>query len=167
MGKELHAACPLAENSKGGQAARTCRLSLNGVSVRLANGHLLGVGHIHRGYGDTLRGKPLARNLTYFAHHYTHYFYLQEPDPPAFRVRKLGSEFCIGTERGLNSFVDCEVVQYVTGLVLREGVLTLAYGVNDCMSKMVDFRLSDVLDDLKPPDRRIAANITAMARSTG
>jgi len=176
--------CALVSRGPARTPAEACRLSLNGVSVRLADGQVLGIGHVHRGHRDTLLGKPLARNLTYFAHHYTHFFYLQDPTPPAFRVLKLGSEFCIGTERrgrtetaaagrrragggkgaagrsdaggGAGAGnpppprgLDCEVVQYVTGMLLREDVLTLSYGSNDCTSKLVDLVLSDVLEDLQ------------------
>eukprot|EP00965_Chrysotila_dentata_P215608 6188873-Pleurochrysis_carterae.AAC.1 len=39
-------------------------------------GAFLGIGHLHRGFRDSLRGLPLPRNLTYFGHHYTHFFYV-------------------------------------------------------------------------------------------
>jgi hypothetical protein len=145
--------------------AATCKLSLTGASVRLSDGRSLGIGHMHRGFRDTLDGANLSRNLTYFAHHYTHFFYAQEAAPP-FVISMLSSEFCIGTPRAgvaapvktstapgaaaSDAGLDCEVVQYVTGMVLHGDTLTLSYGINDCSSKLVDFRLDAVLEDLRP-----------------
>jgi hypothetical protein len=146
-------------------SAAACRLSLNGVSVRLSDGRILGVGHLHRGFRDTLDRVQLPLNLTYFAHHYTHFFYVQEATPPFF-ISMLSSEFCIGSLRAgvstpANSSMaagtaaseaglDCEVVQYVTGMVLLNDTLTLSYGINDCTSKLVDLSLQTILDDLRP-----------------
>lgn len=151
---------------RGRNGAATCKLSLNGVSVRLSDGRLLGIGHLHRGFRDTLDGSNLSRTLTYFAHHYTHFFYAQEAAPP-FVISMLGSEFCIGSPRARmrtpvntnsatgaaasDAGLDCEIVQYVTGMVLHGDTLTLSYGINDCSSKLVDLRLKAILDDLRPP----------------
>jgi len=75
---------------RGRNGAATCKLSLNGVSVRLSDGRLLGIGHLHRGFRDTLDGSNLSKTLTYFAHHYTHFFYAQEAAPP-FVISMVGS----------------------------------------------------------------------------
>ena len=135
-------------------AASRCRLSINGVLVYIDEWQqLLGVGHLHRGYRDSLDGRRLPRNLTYFAHHYTHFFYTIEPQPP-YAVRMLGSEFCFGAARqadgGPATRMDCEIIQYVSGLTRVGERLLVSYGVNDCQPKVFDLTLRDVRADLRP-----------------
>jgi len=138
---------------KGGASA--CRLSLNGIMLRIPSlgGAFLGIGHLHRGFRDTLSGVSLGQNLTYFAHHYTHFFFQLEPTPP-FAVTAMGPEFCLGAQpvskAAAMGTLDCQIVQYITGMILRNEILTLAYGANDCSAHLFHLSLLDVLTDLRP-----------------
>ena len=121
------------------RAAESCRLSLNGVLLRVDEwGWLVGVGHLHRGHRDTLMGRPLPRKLAYFGHHYTHFFYALDAAPP-FAVRAVSGEWCIG---------DCEVIQYVSGMARTGGgggeELLLSFGVNDCEARVARLPLAEV-----------------------
>ena len=121
------------------RAAESCRLSLNGVLLRVDEwGWLVGVGHLHRGHRDTLMGRPLPRKLAYFGHHYTHFFYALDAAPP-FAVRAVSGEWCIG---------DCELIQYVSGMARTGGgggdELLLSFGVNDCEARVARLPLAEV-----------------------
>ena len=121
------------------RAAESCRLSLNGVLLRVDEwGWLVGVGHLHRGHRDTLMGRPLPRKLAYFGHHYTHFFYALDAAPP-FAVRAVSGEWCIG---------DCELIQYVSGMARTDGgggeELLLSFGVNDCEARVARLPLAEV-----------------------
>lgn len=128
-----------------------CRLSLNGLFLPLPGSHgiLLGLGHLHRGHANFLSGRQLPRRLVYGGHHYTHFFVTVQAHPP-YSVHSLGSEFCLGQRRPKRLGIDCEVVQFVTGLVRGGGdELWLTYGANDCYSKLAKLSLRDVLADLR------------------
>ena len=121
------------------RAAESCRLSLNGVLLRVDEwGWLVGVGHLHRGHRDTLMGRPLPRKLAYFGHHYTHFFYALDAAPP-FAVRAVSGEWCLG---------DCELIQYVSGMARTGGgggeELLLSFGVNDCEARVARLPLAEV-----------------------
>lgn len=113
---------------------------------------LLGVGHLHRGHGDRLAGTRLPQRLVFGGHHYTHFFFTLEPHPP-YAIRSVGSEFCIGRQRDprRGGLLDCEVVQFVSGLAHGTGdALWLTYGVNDCSPRLAKLSLRAVLADLRP-----------------
>jgi hypothetical protein len=125
-----------------------CRLSLNGVLLRLAgSGTLLGVGHLHRGFRASLFGKTLPQRLAWGAHHYTHFFFEIAARPPH-RLLAVGPEFCV-SEHG-TSPAACEVVQYVTGLAWTgvDDELAIAYGVRDCEPRIAKLSLRSVRRDL-------------------
>ena len=158
--------------SAGGRldAPATCRLSLNGVLIPLAgSGMLLGIAHMHRGHRNTLGGRKLPHTVMFGAHHYTHVFFAARPraratttlghsapDSPAadaaLDVTMVGSEFCLGRRRPSQptaARLDCEVVQYVTGLVQHGDELWITYGANDCTPLLATLPVAMVLDDLR------------------
>ena len=44
--------------------------------------------------------------------------------------------------------MDCEVIQYISGLVCSANNLSITYGSNDCSPKRAWLLLSDVLADM-------------------
>ena len=127
-----------------------CRLSLNGVLLRLAeSGTLLGVGHLHRGFRASLFGDALPQRLAWGAHHYTHFFFELAARPPH-ALLAVGPEFCLG-ERSTTPAA-CEVVQYVTGMARRgaSDELAVAYGVNDCEARITKLSIRSVMQGLQP-----------------
>jgi len=166
-------------------------LTSNLVHVRRqgADGHAckmyLGVGHLHRGEGEINRrlyrrqrsssppweraasSRPIGRHPRLlrrrqpfaFGYRYTHFFYALAPQPPFATIAASG-EFCIGS---LQDATDCESVQFISGLALREATrggsgvggsnastLLLAYGSNDCEARLGTMLLSQVLEMLQP-----------------
>ena len=99
----------------------------------------------------------MSRGMKHDAHvgfngdHYTHFFFTMQPYPP-YAIHSLGSEFCIGRQRDpQRDQLDCEVVQFVSGLVRGTGdALWLTYGVNDCSPRLAKLSLRNVLADLRP-----------------
>ena len=82
------------------------------------------------------------------AHHYTHFFYAGRRDRDRMDIVMVGSEFCLGKRRLRTSRLDCEVIQYVTGLVQVGDALWITYGSNDCSPLRATLPLQFVLDDL-------------------
>ena len=77
----------------------------------------------------------------------THFFYTIQPHPP-YRMLATTAEFCIEADQDSE---DCESVQFVSGLVLRDdSELLLAYGINDCDAKLGQLSLSRVRQMLRP-----------------
>ena len=113
-----------------------------------ANEVLLGIAHIRRGVGDCIdRHCPVqAKTAFRWGHHYTHFFYALTPHAP-FRMLSTSREFCIQSEQDP---LDCESVQFVTGLALRGSTLLMAYGVNDCEAKIAELPVSRVRELLRP-----------------
>lgn len=66
---------------------------------------------------------------------------------PASASRGEGGE-SEGTSVERSRGLDCEVIQYVTGMMLQGQALTLTFGVNDCTARRAELALSDVLHDL-------------------
>ena len=132
------------------QPGSRCRLSLNGVLLRLAESDtLLGVGHLHRGFRASLFDRALSQRLAWGAHHYTHFFFEIAAHPPH-NLLAVGPEFCL-VDHG-ESPESCEVVQYVTGVSRAEpsDELVLAYGVNDCEPRIAKLSMRSVRRDLVP-----------------
>ena len=166
-----HVSCDPKRRPRRGEpdhGANGCRFSLNGILLPLPdvswagrpNGLLLGMGHLHRGAVDRLSGKSLGIRLAFFGHHYTHFFFALNPTPP-FETIAVGSEFCFGTLRDVRAnqtrdgagdgtaHLDCEAVQYATGMVRDGAQLVVSYGVNDCTQRLFHTDLNDVLSDLQ------------------
>jgi hypothetical protein len=91
-------------------------------------------------------------------HHYTQFFFALNATPP-FETIAVGSEFCFGTLREANqtpdgsgdggAHLDCEAVQYATGMVRDGAQLVVSYGVNDCTQRLFHTNLNDVISDLR------------------
>ncbi|KAG8459034.1 hypothetical protein KFE25_006579 [Diacronema lutheri] len=110
---------------------------------------LLGVGHAHHGR---------AHSVAYFGSHYMHFFYALDAAPPH-ALLAHSAEWCLPHSA---SDARCEAVQFVTGLELAPDGRTvlLAYGVNDCESKLAVLPLERVRRMLTP-------NATGPSGSTG
>ena len=83
--------------------------------------------------GRRLHASPERTDAAFtFGYDYTHFLYALSPVPPH---RLLGSsaEFCLASAQDPH---DCESVQFVSGLVVSGDTLLVAYGVNDCESKI-------------------------------
>ena len=135
-------------------SAKRCRLSLNGVLLRVPEwgGALLGVGHLHRGHREWLDGAKVnggPNGVTFGGHHYTHFWFKAAAAPPH-ELLAVSSEFCLGAARAGGP--DCEAVQYLAGLARAPGSdrLLLSFGVNDCSHRLLATDLGAVGDDLRP-----------------
>jgi hypothetical protein len=112
------------------------------------------------------RNRNLPQNLT--SNHYLSSLYAFEPTPPYRTVAQSGW-FCLGfpSSDDSNSNLalvrttsrrklvlggrryDCPRIQFVSGMILKAGdpdTVIVAYGLNDCLSRFVEFRLADLID---------------------
>lgn len=128
----------------------------------------LGVGHLHRGAADDDQAAwetaaagygPLPTNKTFrWGSSYTHFFYAMEHYHP-FRMLATSGEFCLSSEQ---DGADCESIQYVSGITSwssptrsanmmtrTEGVV-LAYGLNDCETRVAKLSLERIWQMLRP-----------------
>jgi hypothetical protein len=140
------------------------------VKRGLCQGYL-GIGHMHRGEGETnrrlysrrksgpapwsQRAAAMRRKQPFaFGYRYTHFFYVLEPRPP-FATVAVSPEFCIASHQDAR---DCESVQFVSGLALApkpassnltRDALLLSYGVNDCEARLGRIPLDKVWSMLR------------------
>ena len=104
-------------------------------------GELLGVAHIHRGYGG-----QAAR----WGHHYSHFWFTLAGAPP-YALSRVSAEFCFGTPWTRKG--QCEVVQFASSLLIdprRNSTLFVGFGVLDRNALIVRLELSTVLRALRP-----------------
>jgi hypothetical protein len=109
------------------------------------------------------RNRNLPQNLT--SNHYLSSLYAFEPKPP-YRIVAQSGLFCLGFPPGdddqnmalvrMTSWrklvlggrqYDCPRIHFVSGITLTAGdpnSVIVAYGINDCLSRFVEFRLSDL-----------------------
>ena len=90
---------------------------------------------LRAGRGRRLYAAPDRHQTAFtFGFDYTHFLYALSPRPPH-RLVASSAEFCLASAQ---DGADCESVQFVSGLALASGgeALLLAYGVNDCESKL-------------------------------
>ena len=59
--------------------------------------------------------------------------------------------------------LDCEIIQYVSGLTRVGERLLVSYGVNGCESKVFELTLRDVRADLQPMRDARSLRMTASA----
>ena len=87
--------------------------------------------------------------MTKDGHHYTHSFFTLSVDD--FKLKSVSFEFCFASPYFNIEPLDCEVVQFVSGMVLRQKdeMLIISYGVNDCESRIIEIPLQWALDSLK------------------
>ena len=150
------------------------------VSARPPCEAYLGVGHMHRGEGQTNRklyrrrragtlpwGSALPRRQRFaFGFRYTSFFYTLRPRPP-FETLAVSPEFCVGA---LQDSTDCESIQFISGLALSptpplpaggstvrnysataaNPALLMSYGVNDCEARLAKLPLNRVWSMLRP-----------------
>jgi len=109
----------------------------------------LGMGHFHRGYGDSV-----YNNLTYqmeagkFGHHYTQFWFTYNMKPP-FRITRMSPEFCFQSDQDSE---DCDSIQFVTGMqrVGESDTITISYGVSDFYGYVATVNVSTVVNSLRP-----------------
>jgi len=104
---------------------------------------LLGIGHIHRKWNRSIKEK-----MTKDGHHYTHSFFALSADPP-YEFKLVSREFCFASPY-VDATHDCEVVQFASGMLLRDDKLVISYGVNDCESRILEIPLEWALKSLEP-----------------
>ena len=112
---------------------------------------LLGVAHLHRTSmcsREFVEGD--SRREFAWGSCYTHAFYLLEPRPP-YGLMATSPEFCIASDSNPD---DCESIQFVSSLALRErqpeSALLLAYGANDCVPTLAELTLARVWQLMSP-----------------
>ena len=103
-------------------------------------------------------GKALPRRQSFaFGFRYTHFWYVLQPRPP-FRTLAVSREFCLASSQDSH---DCESVQFISGLALRHAQsnsthpvsprsLVVAYGVNDCETRLGQIDLTRIWQMLRP-----------------
>lgn len=129
-------------------------LRLSGTSPLVSvQGRLIGMGHLHHGHAPPNEDAqvppteeelaPITNGVAYFGSHYMHFFYELSPTPPHALLRH-SAEFCLPSSSDDRR---CEVVQFVTGLELAHGnaALILAYGANDCETRLATIPVRTVL----------------------
>jgi hypothetical protein len=105
----------------------------------------LGLGHFHRGNGDSVENIKNGHTSGLFGHHYTYFFFTLTKSSP-FQLTRLSSEFCIPSEQDP---ADCDAVQFATGMVLEGEKLHISYSVNDRDAKVATVNMETVLGSLK------------------
>ena len=91
---------------------------------------------------------PTSPQPFQFGYIYTHFFYTLEPRPP-YRMLSTSSEWCLASNQ---DHADCESIQFVSGATMAEVTqqLVLAYGANDCESKVGVLLMKRVWSMLQP-----------------
>eukprot|EP01084_Bolivina_argentea_P085962 155388_1 len=107
---------------------------------------LLAVGHFHYDLYKNMNVKqPFGIN---YGHHYTHFFYTVNDKPP-FYVRRMSIEFCFNSPFIILNSTDCDVVQFVAGMVEstinNKQYLFITYGINDCISSIMQIEKEFVI----------------------
>eukprot|EP01084_Bolivina_argentea_P064987 118462_1 len=117
----------------------------------------LAVGHLHYDLYDSKEFSAInpRRSIRRFGikwgHHYTHFFYTISDKPP-FHMKRMSVEFCFNSPFiKLNSkSMDCDVIQFVSGMVEKtvddKEYLFITYGINDCVSSIVQLEKQFVID---------------------
>jgi hypothetical protein len=110
-------------------------------------GGFLGLGHIRRGYGDSVNLSTMAGT---FGHHYTHFWYTLTPssssEETGYILTKLSGEFCLPSAVDPD---DCEAVQVITSLIQDGDDLVISYGYMDRQSAVAKVDMQMVLDSLE------------------
>jgi hypothetical protein len=82
-----------------------------------------------------------------FGSQYTHFWYVLAPEPPH-RLLGWSREFCLQSQQDA---ADCESIQFVSSIQTAPGdTLRVAYGVNDCETKVGVLPLQQVWSSLRP-----------------
>ena len=136
--------------TRGRGGACCIPLEHNGSTV------LVGIRHAKT---PSQRNRRLSANVT--SNHYLSQLYAFAPDPP-FRMVAQSGYFCLGfgtadsllvrltswRKLELGRVFECPRIHFVSGMTLRAddpSLAILAYGVNDCLSRFVQVRVSDLL----------------------
>merc|ERR1712228_266271 len=112
----------------------------------------LGIAHAHYDLYDynTQWHRPFGIQHGY---HYTHFFFTIEDEPP-FKVKRMTEEFCFVSQHLNDNKTDCEIVQFVAGMVENivngKEVLFVSYGINDCTSAIAQINKQSVINMLEP-----------------
>jgi hypothetical protein len=96
------------------------------------HGYYLVIAHEHLG----------SRGATFYGNQYVHVFVLYDRTHPHKLLRR-SPHFCFPSSAGS---ADCEVIQFVGSAVQDGEELIVAYGVNDCESKVATMSLASVLE---------------------
>jgi hypothetical protein len=145
----------------GRDRGSTCCIKLSGPSNDTL---FVGVSHVNL-YKSPFKFPP-SFNMSTFIRGYLVYlsrFYAFEPTAPYNIVARSGF-FCLGwpsqDERGsspfqhlgdtlklVENFVDCPSINFVSGMTLKAddpSTIIIAYGINDCSSRMVEIDVSEI-----------------------
>jgi len=112
---------------------------LNGNPLELdESDDLLVVGHAHDESSNTSNTSCTTR----WGCNYRHYFFLLDRQPP-FTVRRRSDPVCFPS---LSDPSQCDIIQFVMGVVRTEDDLLIYYGINDCESAVARVSLADVMN---------------------
>jgi hypothetical protein len=115
---------------------------LNGNPVELneSDAFLL-VGHVHDDQHPQLLDTSRTSCNARWGYNYRHHFFLLDRQPP-FTVRRKSDPVCFPS---LSDASQCEIIQFVMGVVRTEDDLLISYGINDCESAVARVSLADVM----------------------
>ena len=109
-----------------GRISTTCHL------IKTKNG-FLGIGHFHR-----KNGKRNSKKRYAFGYEYKHFWYMLENVYPH-NMKSISKSFCIN---------NCDSIQFLSGLVLKNENVFVSYGINDCVSKIVKTNIHNIYDSM-------------------
>ncbi len=73
-----------------------------------------------------------------FGSEYEHFWYMLENVYPH-KMKSVSKSFCIN---------DCDSIQFLSGLVLKNENVFVSYGINDCVSKIVKTNIYNIYDSM-------------------